>query len=81
MVPIFNGELDKDEETYMQEPLGYETGSGGSSVKRLRKSLYSLKQAGRKWYDALRRLLGIKITHNRDARTISLSQTPTLSLS
>ena len=146
-VPIFNGELDKDEEIYMQEPLGYETGSGGSSVKRLRKSLYGLKQAGRKWYDALRRilvdlgfrvssadpgvfyariddhilipavhvdgcvmtgssakvislykcklnkcyvltdlgpihwLLGIKITHNCDVRTISLSQMPTLSLS
>jgi len=52
-----NGELDEDEEIYMQEPLGYETGSGGSSVKRLRKSLYGLKQAWRKWYDALRHIL------------------------
>jgi Reverse transcriptase (RNA-dependent DNA polymerase) len=37
----------------MQEPLGYETGSSSSSVKRLLKSLYGLKQAGQKWYDAL----------------------------
>lgn len=41
-----NGELDEDEGIYMQEPLGYETGSGGSSVKRLRKSHYGLKQLG-----------------------------------
>jgi hypothetical protein len=52
-----NGELNEDEEIYMQEPPGYETGSGSSYVKRLLKSLYGLKQAGRKWYDALRRIL------------------------
>jgi Reverse transcriptase (RNA-dependent DNA polymerase) len=46
-----NGELDEDEEIYMQEPPGYEEGEG--NVKRLRKSLYGLKQAGRRWYDAL----------------------------
>jgi hypothetical protein len=47
-----NGELDMDEETYMQEPPGYE-GQGVDLVKRLRKSLYGLKQAGWKWYNAL----------------------------
>jgi len=41
-----NGKLDDDEEIFMQEPPGYETGSSGSLVKRLRKSLYGLKQAG-----------------------------------
>src|SRR6266850_4173263 len=47
-----NGELDADEEIYMQEPLGYETGEA-DVVKRLLKALYGLKQAGCKWYDAL----------------------------
>jgi Reverse transcriptase (RNA-dependent DNA polymerase) len=48
-----NAKLDEDEEIYMQEPLGYETGSSSSSVKRLLKLLYSLKQVGQKWYDTL----------------------------
>jgi hypothetical protein len=47
-----NGELDADEEIYMQELLGYETETG-DKVKRLLKALYGLKQAGHKWYDAL----------------------------
>jgi len=47
-----NGKLDEDEEIYMQAPPGYE-GQGEHSVKRLKKSLYGLKQAGQKWYDAL----------------------------
>jgi transposase InsO family protein len=51
-----NGELDDGEEIYMQPPPGYESGAAGT-VKRLHKSLYGLKQAGRKWYDALCRVL------------------------
>ena len=47
-----NGELDADEEIYMEEPPGYES-QGVDTVKRLWKSLYGLKQAGRKWYEAL----------------------------
>jgi Reverse transcriptase (RNA-dependent DNA polymerase) len=47
-----NGTLNDDEEIYMQEPPGYET-RGECSVKQLHKSLYGLKQAGRKWYEAL----------------------------
>jgi len=47
-----NGELEADEEIYMQEPPGYETGEVGS-VKQLLKALYGLKQAGCKWYDVL----------------------------
>jgi len=51
-----NGELDEDEEIYMQAPPGYEN-QGEHFVKRLKKSLYGLKQAGQKWYDALSRVL------------------------
>jgi Reverse transcriptase (RNA-dependent DNA polymerase) len=47
-----NGELNVDEEIYMQEPLGYETVTG-DEVKKLLKALYGLKQASCKWYDAL----------------------------
>ena len=39
-----NGELDEDEEIYMQAPPRYED-QGEHSVKRLKKSLYGLKQA------------------------------------
>ena len=52
-----NGTLDDNEEIFMQEPPGYETAQDGGAVKRLQKSLYGLKQAGRKWYDALCRIL------------------------
>jgi hypothetical protein len=59
-----NGELDDNEEIYMQSPPGYD--SDPRTVKRLQKSLYGLKQAGRKWYDTLVRTLtklGFFITH------------------
>jgi len=39
-----NGQLDANEEIYMYSPPGYD--SNRSTVKRLRKSLYGLKQAG-----------------------------------
>jgi len=52
-----NGELEEDEEIYMQPPPGYEGQGGEDIVLRLQKSLYGLKQAGRKWYDALARAL------------------------
>ena len=50
-----NGELDDNEEIYMKPPPGYI--SEGEQVKHLLKSLYGLKQAGRKWYDTLSRAL------------------------
>jgi hypothetical protein len=50
-----NGELDDNEEIYMKSPPGYD--SEGEQVKHLHKSLYSLKQAGHKWYDTLCRAL------------------------
>ena len=58
-----NGELDPNEEIYMQSPPGYE--SDARAVKHLKKSLYGLKQAGRRWYDTLVRALtdlGFKIS-------------------
>ena len=47
-----NGELSKDEDIYMKNPPGYDDNDG--TVKHL---LYGLKQAGRKWYDTLKRTL------------------------
>ena len=47
-----NGTLNDDEELYMHEPPRYES-QGKLKVKQLYKSLYGLKQARRKWYDAL----------------------------
>jgi len=47
--------LDDNEEIYMQSPPGYS--NDVSTIKRLLKSLYRLKQAGHKWYDTLVRAL------------------------
>jgi hypothetical protein len=52
---MLNGELDDNEEIYMQAPPGYE--SDVQTVKHLHKSLYGLKQARRCWYDTLVRTL------------------------
>jgi hypothetical protein len=46
-----NGELDANEQVFMQALPGYK--SDPHIVKRLLKSLYGLKQAGRRWYDTL----------------------------
>jgi hypothetical protein len=59
-----NGKLEEDKEIYMQLPLGYK--GQKDTVKRLRKSLYELKQAGQKWYNALCHALvdlGFYVTH------------------
>jgi hypothetical protein len=51
-----NGKLGDGKQIYMQQLPGYEQGSAGL-VKKLRKALYRLKQAGHKWYDALKGIL------------------------
>jgi len=50
---FLNGELDSDEEVYMEQPSGFEEKDRKKYVCKLFKSLYGLKQAGRKWYDVL----------------------------
>jgi hypothetical protein len=50
-----NRELGPDEDIYMKNPPGYD--EDDETVKHLKKSLYGLKQAGRKWYDTLKRTL------------------------
>ena len=52
-----NGQLNLDEEVFMEQPQGYEELDKKRYVCKLSKSLYGLKQAGRKWYDALCRVL------------------------
>ena len=48
-----NGELTNDEKIYMKQPPGYPVSSNLGEVCRLKKSLYGLKQAGRRWYQKL----------------------------
>ncbi len=45
-----NGELTADETVYMRQPPGYQN---GTTVCLLRKTLYGLKQSGRRWYQKL----------------------------
>jgi len=45
-----NGELTDNERIYMRQPPGY---SQGSLVCKLHKTLYGLKQSGRRWYQKL----------------------------
>ena len=39
-----------EEEVYVEKPLGFETHDMESHVCRLKKAVYSLKQAPRTWY-------------------------------
>jgi len=50
-----NGELTNDEVIYMKQPPGYSVSDpkGKVLVCRLRKTLYGLKQSGRRWYQKL----------------------------
>ena len=54
---FLNGKLDSDEEVFMEQPLGHEQSDRKQYVCKLYKSLYGLKQAGHKWYNALCRTL------------------------
>ena len=42
-----------EEEVYVEQPLSFETHDRESHVCRLKKSLYSLKQAPKTWYDRI----------------------------
>jgi transposase InsO family protein len=58
-----NGVLNEDEVLYMQHPPGYKAADAGVRVLRLVKTLYGLKQSGRRWYQKLTSIfdtLGLK---------------------
>ena len=48
---------ESEEEIYMEQPEGFEIGSGEDFVCQLRKSIYGLKQAPRVWNQKIRRFL------------------------
>src|SRR6266852_8019843 len=48
-----NGELNDTEVLYMHHPPGYKPCDAGNRVLRLKKTLYSLKQSVRRWYQKL----------------------------
>ena len=50
---FLNGELNNNEEVYMEQPPGHEDKDPHNFCLRLKKSLYGLKQAGQKWYDVV----------------------------
>ena len=52
-----NGVLDEDKVIYMEQPPYHEVLNQTCYVVKLNKSLYGLKQAGRKWYNTLCHLL------------------------
>src|SRR6266498_191235 len=54
-----NGELTKNEVIYMKQPPGYSVSAknGKVLVCRLRKTLYGLKQSGRRWYQKLEEIM------------------------
>jgi hypothetical protein len=61
-----NGILTDREVIYMQQPPGYHAVSKSKLVCRLRKTLYGLKQSGRRWYQ---RLVEIMMTHLKFSRS------------
>jgi Reverse transcriptase (RNA-dependent DNA polymerase)/gag-polypeptide of LTR copia-type/Integrase core domain/GAG-pre-integrase domain/Zinc knuckle len=52
-----NGELTDDEVIYMRQPPGFASREHPNRVCRLHKTLYGLKQSGRRWYQKLVRIL------------------------
>src|SRR5713226_1267836 len=48
-----NGMLNEGEVLYMWHPPGYKSHDTGNRILRLVKTLYSLKQSGRRWYQKL----------------------------
>ena len=54
---FLNGKLDGDEEVFMEQPPDYEDSDRTKYCLKLYKSIYGLKQAGRKWYEVVCRTL------------------------
>ena len=64
---FLNGEHGDDEEVFMEQPLGYEERDWKCFCVQLLKSIYSLKQAGRKWYEVVCKLMGDLGFHRSEA--------------
>jgi hypothetical protein len=54
---FLNGELDADEDIYMEQPPHHAIANPTQYIVKLHKTIYSLKQARKKWYDLLSRSL------------------------
>jgi hypothetical protein len=54
---FLNGYMDSDEEVFMEQPPNYEDSDPRKYCVKLYKSIYGLKQAGRKWYEIVCRTL------------------------
>ena len=54
---FLNGELDSNEEVYMEQLEEYEESDQKKYICKLQKSLYGLKKARQKWYEALSKAL------------------------
>ena len=54
---FLNGEFGENEEIYMEQPPGYEEENRREYVLRLLKTIYGLRQASRKWYEIVCRLM------------------------
>ena len=52
-----NGELTENENIYMRQPPGYPAPNSSGKVCHLLKTLYGLKQSGRRWYQKLMEIL------------------------
>src|SRR6266436_1298297 len=50
---FLNGELDIDEDIYIEQPPHHAITDPDHYIVKLHKSIYGLKQAGRKWYNSL----------------------------
>ena len=50
---FLNNQLDADEDIYMEQPPHHTAADPDRYIVKLHKSIYSLKQAGRRWYDSL----------------------------
>ena len=72
-----NGVLNEDEVLYMHHPPGYKVPGAGTRVLRLVKTLYGLKQSGRRWYQKLRSIfLSLKFSQCRVDQAVFIKWDP-----
>ncbi|GLB45851.1 putative reverse transcriptase (RNA-dependent DNA polymerase) [Lyophyllum shimeji] len=70
-----NGELTSRETIFMQQPGGYHAPNSSGRVCHLRKTLYGLKQSGRRWYQKLVDIMGLLVVlvHADDCTIVGAS--------